>query len=222
MWWLGAERLKKGCLPWLCAGKMTAVSCLTGCTCSIVAPQDPPDPVSLFVLHYGRHSSLALPTTDGHSLVEYTYGDWNWFALDKSEWHDALPTLFWPAQGVLGRRSLEVKATPESVLRLVRCEEVLEIRVSGRCVRGLATELKRQFNNRIDTAYYQPLYDLTFVHVDRSFHLFHNCNHAVADWLRKVDCRVQWPIFGADFVVRPARGSDESPLHNSTAQRNHP
>jgi hypothetical protein len=201
---------------------MAAVSCLTGCTCSIITPHDPVDPVSVFVLDYGRHSSLALPTTDEPTLVEYAYGDWDWFALDKSEWHDAFPTLFWPTRGALGRRSLDVEPTPASVLQFVRCEEVLEIRVSGRCVSGLATELNRQFNNRIDTLHYQPLYDLTFVHADRSFHLFHNCNHAVADWLRKIDCRVRGPTFRADFVVRPARGSDESRLRDSIAQRDHP
>ncbi|MHC4349193.1 MAG: DUF2459 domain-containing protein [Planctomycetota bacterium] len=201
---------------------MAAVYCLTGCTASIITPHDLPDPVSVFVLDYGRHSSLALPTTDEAALVEYAYGDWNWFALDKSEWHDALPTLFWPTRGALGRRSVDVEPTPASVLQFVRCEEVLEIRVSGRCVSGLATELNSQFDSSIDTAHYQPLYDLTFVHSDRSFHLFHNCNHAVADWLRKVDCQVRGPTFRADFVVRPARGSAESRLRDSTAQRDHP
>jgi hypothetical protein len=217
-----ARLSKRGRLPGLCAAQLAIVSCLTGCTCSIVTPHDPPDPVSLLVLDYGRHSSLALPSTDEPNLVEYAYGDWNWFALDRSEWHDALPTLLWPTQGALGRRSLDVEPTPASVLRFVRCERVLEIRASRRCVSGLATELNRQFHERIDTAHYQPLYGLTFVHADRSFHLFHNCNDAVADWLRQVDCRVQGPTFGADFVVRPARGSDESSLRNSTAQRDPP
>jgi hypothetical protein len=201
---------------------MAVVSCLTGCTCSIITPHDPADPVSVFVLDYGRHSSLALPTSGEPILVEYAYGDWNWFALDKSQWHDALPTLFWPTRGALGRRSLSVEPTPGSVLQFVRCEEVLEIRVSGRSVSSLATELNRQFDNRIDTAHHQPLYDLTFVHADRPFHLFHNCNHEVVDWLRKVGCRVRGPTFSADFVVRPARGSDEFRLRDSTAQRDHP
>ncbi len=183
----------------LLAGAVAA--CLTGCPSSITPPGDPTNPVSVFLLDYGRHSSLAFPTDGEHTLVEYAYGDWNWFALDESEWHDVFPTLFWPTQGALGRRVLCVEPTPASVLQAVGCEEVLEITVSGCAVTDLARELDGQFDDRIETLHYQPLYELAFVHTEKPFHLFHNCNHAVAEWLRKVGCQVRGPTILADFSV---------------------
>jgi hypothetical protein len=188
---------------------LAVASCLTGCTCSITPPPDPADPVSVFVLDYGRHSSLGLAATDDQTLVEYAYGDWNWFALDKTEWYDVFPTLFWPTQGALGRRALRSETSAEALQSSLGCEEVLEIPVGGDDARALATKLDRQFESRLETQHYQPLYDLDFVHTDGSFHVFHNCNHVMTGWLREMGCRVRGPALFADFVVRPAAGSAE-------------
>ncbi|MHC4416344.1 MAG: DUF2459 domain-containing protein [Planctomycetota bacterium] len=175
---------------------------LTGCTTSIIPPADPADPVSVFVLDYGRHSSLVLPETDSHVFVEYAYGDWNWFALDRSRWHDVFPTLFWPTRGALGQRRLPVESDPETILRVVACEDVLEVTVSARQAQALFARLHSQFDKHVETLHYQPLYDLSFVHCETAFHLFHNCNHALAGWLRELDCEVRGPAMTADFIVR--------------------
>ena len=180
-----------------------AVLALTGCPSTIVPPVDPVDPVSVFLIDAGRHASLALPSDDDESaLVEYSYGDWNWYALDESAWYDTFPTLLWPTQGALGRRPLPVEPSAESVQRYVRAEMVLEIVVSGAAADALLSELDRRFEGRSDTAHYQPLYDLTFVHTDGAFHAFHNCNHVVADWLRACGCDVRGATVFANFEVR--------------------
>ena len=182
---------------------IAVVSLLTGCAYTITPPPSPTDPVSIFVLDYGRHASLALPATDEPVLVEYAYGDWNWFALDKSAWYDAFPTMLWPTQGALVRRRLDVAPTTAHLQRYLGCEEVLEITVSGNSATTLVMDLRRQFDDQIDTLHYQPLYDRDFVHADKSFHLLHTCNHAVADWLGDVGCRVRGSTPFADFEVDP-------------------
>ena len=184
----------------LAAGALVA---LTGCPSSIIPPADPVDPVSVFLIDYGRHASIALPAGDERTLTEYAYGDWGWYALDESAWYDVFPTLFWPTQGALGRRLLPVEGTPESVNRYVRGEEVFEIMVSGPVAAKLAAKLDGRFEDHVDTLRYQPLYELSFVHDDRSFHAFNNCNHAVADWLRACGCSVRGPTLFANFRVRP-------------------
>ena len=181
---------------------IVAAAALAGCTTTIIPPANPTDPVSVFVLDYGRHSSLLLPDTSAQAFIEYAYGDWNWFALDRSEWYDVFPTLFWPTRGALGRRTLHVESNPETILGVLACEHVLEVTVSARRARELSAELDSQFERRSDTVHYQPLYDLSFVHGETAFHLFENCNHVLADWLRDLGCEIQGPAMAADFVVR--------------------
>ena len=190
---------------------IVAVTSFAGCTTSIISPADPADPVSVFVLDYGRHSSLLLPDTGTQALVEYAYGDWNWFASDRSEWYDVFPTLFWPTRGALGQRRLYVESNAESVLRVFPCERVLKVTVSAQKANDLSAELHSQFEQHSDTLRYQPLYDLSFVHSETAFHLFHNCNHILADWLRELGCEVRGPAMTADFVVRERADVQPSP-----------
>jgi hypothetical protein len=198
--------------PWLgrWLASLAAAAGLTGCTSVIVPPMDPADPVTVYLFDYGRHSSLALPTGDERVLVEYTYGDWDWFVLSRTGWHDVFPTLGWPTQGALGRRPLRVDPTSGRVVQLFECEEVLEITVSRDDASELAVELGRRFDERIDSVRYQPAHELTFVHADEAFHAFHNCNHVVAEWLRTTGCQVRGPALFADFEVRRANGAEPS------------
>ncbi len=179
---------------------VVAATALASCTTSIIPPADPPDPVSVFILDYGRHSSLLLPEAGAQTLVEYAYGDWNWFALDRSKWYHVAPTLFWPTRGALGQRRLHVESDPEAILLVVGCEQVVEVTVSAQKANDLSAELHSQFERHRETLRDQPLYDLRFVHSEMAFHLFHNCNHNLADWLRELGCEVRGPAMTADFV----------------------
>ena len=87
------------CLPATVAAALMS----GGCTVTIRPPLAPIDPVELFIIDYGRHSSLLIPDPDGSGLIEFAYGDWNWFALAKDGPLDVLPTLFFHTQGALGR-----------------------------------------------------------------------------------------------------------------------
>ena len=171
---------------------------LIGCSARIVAPDNPVAPVSVFVLDYGRHASLVLPDGPGGSLIEYAYGDWNWYVMDKSEWYHVFPTLLWPTRGTLGRRKLPA----DDIHAEVPCEQVLEIVVSGSDVNDLSGELHAHFDEHLASLHFQPLYELHFVHDDSPFHLFHTCNHRLAEWLRRLDCSVRGPILFTDFEVK--------------------
>lgn len=174
---------------------------LSSCTTSIVPPANPVDPVSVYVIDYGRHTSLLLPKEEGAGLIEYAYGEWNWFALDRSRWHDVFGTLLWPTQGTLGRWEWDLPADAAEIRLGIFCEDVLEISVAEESRRALLLRLDARHAQRIDTLHYQPLYQLDFVHDDRKYHLAHNCNHVLAQWLRELDCEVHgWSMF-ADFVV---------------------
>ena len=181
---------------------ITPAICLVSCVTCIVPPEAPSTPASVFLLDYGLHSSLVLPDPAHNSLIEYAYGDWNWFALDKSNWYHVFPTLWWPTRGAMGRRRLHINPDAADIRRVIVCEQVLEIVVNSHDAIDLSAQLRSQFDQHRDSLHFQPLYGLTFVHSDRAFHLFHNCNHVVADWLGELGCKVRGPAILADFAVK--------------------
>jgi len=189
-------------LELICLGGLTVAGlCLSSCTTSIVPPADPVDPVSVYVIDYGRHTSLMLPRDEGGPLVEYAYGEWNWFALDYSNWYNVFGTLLWPTQGALGRWEWDIAPDPDAIRARIVCDDVLEIDVAGEKKRALLDRLDARHTRRIDTLHHQPLYQLDFVHDDDKYHALHNCNHVLAQWLRELDCEVHgWSMF-ATFVV---------------------
>lgn len=99
---------------------LLAVLLLAGCgTTRIVPPLDPHDPVSVFVLDHGRHTSLVLPAPDG-SLRRYPYGDWLYYAVRDTGTASSLAALLWSTPGALGHRQMPGPATAEAVRTQVR------------------------------------------------------------------------------------------------------
>ena len=79
---------------------------------------------------------------------------------------------------------------------------VVEVIVASEDVLSLSARLEAQFEEHLESVKYQPLYDLDFVPSEKAFHLFHNCNKAVANWLRELGCDVRGAAVFASFVVK--------------------
>lgn len=164
---------------------------LGGCgTTAITPPPRPLDPVPVFVLDHGRHTSLVLTAADG-SLHRYAYGDWRYYAeRDTSPW-SALAALFWPTQGALGHRSLPGPPTAEAVERQVRVAiralHVLQVeRHRAQALHARLRGIIEDSAQRLEA----PEVDLVFVPHPRHYSLAHNSNQAVADWLSELGCAV--------------------------------
>lgn len=165
---------------------------IAGCATTVRPPADPTDPVVVVLVDYGHHSTLILPEPGG-SWVEYAYGEWDYFALNKTDLCTGMITLCCPNQGALGRRTL---ATSD-----VLAEERLPLKVSRDRSEALRRRLEERFQGRIDTKVYNPAHQLTFVKDDDTYICWHNCNHAVAAWLEELGCEVSgWACF-SDFRV---------------------
>ncbi len=73
---------------------------------TIIAPIDPVAPITVYVADFGYHARLILPTRqDG--FLQYAYGDWDYFALNRHNWNNALTALFISTPGTLGRRKFK-------------------------------------------------------------------------------------------------------------------
>lgn len=143
------------------------------------------------LIDYGYHSSLILQDQDG-IYWEYTYGDWEWFAMNRSQWWRLPVTLFWPTTLALGRGEYSEKKFLEMHLdQFITKRYVFE--VDPRKVQALIERLNEKFeimkNSRRD--YYQHLYRLNFVPLpSENYHVFHNCNHVLINWLEQLGLKV--------------------------------
>lgn len=145
-----------------------------------------------FLIDYGYHSSLVLQDENGE-YWEYTYGDWQWFAKNRSQWWRLPVTLFWPTTATLARGHYPSKDVLERHLeRFVTERFVLEVEAKK------AHHLIEELNSRFDEVaksrgdFYQPFYQMTFVPLSsESYHVFHNCNHVLVKWLERLGLEVQ-------------------------------
>ncbi len=163
---------------------------LPACTSVIHPPRNPMNPVQVFFIQDALHSGLALPDGDGR-LVEYGYGDWDWYATSHDSWYHVFDTMLWPTQGTLGWRQEEAQGV--SGLR----ERYPGMRVQGlwveseRC-QALHAELQAQCQAASQGQVFNAQYGMSFVRDERNFSILHSCHDATASWMQALGCRVSW------------------------------
>lgn len=177
-------------MKWLA---VPAILLLTGCTSTITVPAAAPeDPVPVYLLDHGRHSSIVLPRSED-DLVRYAYGDWEWYAQMRTGPLRAFPTLLVRGQATLGRREFPGPRTTANVRRQVRIfiQDMWELEVEREAADALRGRLDGLHDEHRDTLEFNQLYDLEFVHHPEPYSLMHNSNHVTAQWLRELGLDVR-------------------------------
>ena len=190
-----------------------------GCTTTVTPPRNPPDPVSVYLADYGRHSSLLLPDPRGH-LTEYAFGDWDWFALRHTSSGDGVRALLFSRYATLGRRQLGVDDRDDAgdISKATQAAKVEQLQVSRSRVDTLLRRLDSFYDAHIDTVTYSPASNLWFVCYQGDYSACHNCNHATAGWLRELGCDVRGPVMLSKFVARaPSPAPSRSATSPTTA-----
>ncbi|WP_231505744.1 DUF2459 domain-containing protein [Guyparkeria halophila] len=180
---------------------------LGGCTTTIVAPASVDRPQSVFVLDHGRHSSLVLPHPQG--FVRYAYGDWAWYAEMDTGWMQAIDAVLFPSRAGLGRRQTDRPATREGLREGLRVgiQEIHEVEVDAERVTALRDSLEAHHRENLASVKENPTYDLAFVEYPEPYAFWHNSNHKVADWLRRLGCTIEGTAFWAQWqVIRSGDG----------------
>lgn len=177
---------------------------LAGCAHTVEPPRNVVEPVPVFLLDHGRHASIVLPRGEGG--VRYAYGDWAWYALDRTGPLRALDTLLLRTPGTLGRRTLPGPPTLDAVRLQVRVpiEHAWRIEVERARARALDDALTARFAEGVARRVQSPLYDLEFVPDPAPYSIGHNSNHVVAEWLRALGCRVRMRGPWSAWRVSPA------------------
>lgn len=164
---------------------------VTACTSVIVPPDEVRDPVNVLVLHHGRHSSLVLPSEAG-GAVRYSYGDWQYYALNRTGLGSGLRALLWPTPAALGQQLLAGPVDADSIARQLRIPvlESFEVMVERAAVRKLQLELAGIFDGARETLHYSGAYDVYFVHHPEPYTINYNSNRMVGRWLQQLGCTI--------------------------------
>lgn len=175
----------------------------SGCATRLVPPDAAPEPRPVFLLDHGRHASLVLPDGDG-GLVRYAFGDWAYYARNRTGVYRGLRALMWPTPAALGRRELAGPVEPRRVRRavavVIREMHVLEVPA------GRLAALRRRLARRFAAAavhYDNRLYDLTFARLDEAYWLGNSSNQRVAAWLGELGVRTRGPALRSVWRVAP-------------------
>lgn len=174
---------------------------MTGCGSTVVIPPaSPVDPVPVFVLDHGRHTSLVLPAPDG-TLTRYAYGDWRFYAERRTGPGHAAAAILWPTDAALGRRHLPGPATREAVRAQVRVtvQEIHPLNVEAARVADLRQRLDAWFE--AGRVLESPDVNLSFVAYPRPYSLRHNSNTMIADWLTELGAQVSRRPLWAGWII---------------------
>lgn len=173
---------------------------LGGCQHSIRPPAAVSDPVRVFVIDYGRHASLALPKADS-GLVEWSWGDWNWYALERTGPVQGLQALFASPRSTLSRRELAPAEGGEELAARVGAAEVLAFDVERERARALQRDLEARWLRRRDLAVRHSS-GRVFVPDDARYGLFNNSVHELTRWLEALGADVSGAGVTANFRLR--------------------
>ncbi|WP_414578830.1 DUF2459 domain-containing protein [Anabaena sp. CCY 9402-a] len=166
----------------------------------ILPPDDPVGAVTIYVTDYGWHSRLVLPTGNGE-LIQYAYGDWNYFALNQQDWRNGAAALLLPTQGTLGRRKFNNIIELQQIIQQQNYT-LFSLEVAQSPVIELLTLLDERFNRNMATSIENRKIGLTLVKDDQEYTLFHNSNHEIVEWLKSLDCRIYGFVMWANFQVK--------------------
>jgi hypothetical protein len=173
------------------------------------------DPVTVYVTDYGRHASLVLPTGPD-ALVEYSYGDWTFYALKRDTLPNGLAALFCSKQGALGARPLVDPHDPRRLAAALNAT-VQGLEVERSAANDLAARLRARYVKHVDTEIYNAAYKTYFVKDPEPYGLSNNSNLMTARWLRDLGCEVRGPGLLSNFVVeRPKAPPKTSNLTTTT------
>jgi hypothetical protein len=199
---------------------LAAALTMMGCANTVVPPENPARPVAAFLLDHGRHASLVLETEEG--MTRYAWGDWDYYALNRTGPLRASGALFAANTSGLARKRLPGPAAATRVRRQVAVpiEALWRIEVAEEHAHRLHARVDQRFREARATLTINPLYDLEFVHGGEPYNWTRNSNHQVGYWLRALGCEVRMGGPFSDWRVTEP-GARSSPADHRVENRGH-
>jgi hypothetical protein len=155
---------------------------------TIVPPVAPFEPVTVHVIESGLHARLVLPL--GDNWVQYGFGDWDYYALNRQDLYHAVKALLWPTPGAIGWGKIESLRQLRAVTE-AHGVRFLSFDISAAQTNQLIASLQARVEQQAaEDHVYNPNTNLTLAQDDQTYSLLHNSNHELADWLEALNCRI--------------------------------
>jgi hypothetical protein len=188
------------------AAGLAALLGVPGCAWTIKPPAAPPDPVTVWVTEYGRHSRVALPSGRA-TFLEYGFGEWNFYAREQRGLFSTLRAGAGLGAAAFSRRELSPAEDGTLGPGQTGGMRAVSLQVARSAAEGLRERLEARWAANQPQVIVRSA-DGVPVSRDRGrYHLFANSNHATAGWLRDLGCRVTgFPVLSNFRLAAPAPG----------------
>ena len=167
---------------------------------AIIPPIKPIEPITVYVTVHGLHSRLILPNSK-NQLIEYAYGDWEYFALNEQQLTNGLAALLLPTQGTIGRREYSNINQLHQVVKQNN-DNLFSFEVAQAKVVELGKLLNDRFERTRNTQIKNAISGLTLVKYEQDYTVLHNSNHELVSWLENLGCQVKGFVMWANFSVQ--------------------
>ena len=178
-------------LRWICL--LLVVLLISACTGRVMppAPAEISQPMDVYLIDHGRHSSLVLPREEG-GMVRYSYGEWRWYVEGQRHFLSGAAALLVPTASALGRGIHEDVTGPGDFSRMAPegLVRTYPLQAEAGRVRELRRRLDRHFEGDVESVYSEE-FGLHFVPHPRAYWAAHQSNLVVAGWLRQLDINIQ-------------------------------
>jgi hypothetical protein len=156
---------------------------------------------TVYLFQYSTWGHHSLGFYRNGQLIEFTYGDWDMFALNKRDIFTGITHMLWPTLGALGCKKVDWKPGIPLVEHFTDCIDIVPFKVSPDLAESLYLQLTQAFDSTCDRQVYLEEDDLYFVPYKVSYALWNNCNHELAKWLEALGGRVSGNVFcNPDFI----------------------
>jgi len=173
----------------------------SACSTTLNLPEIEINMERLYLIKYTTWGHHSLAFYNEGVLTEFTYGDWQLFALNKRDSWTAWKNMTFFTQGALGRKQTAWDSRESFCDKFSGCETVVPFLAPANKAEALHKKLQQAYNSNIHTEVYNPDEQVYFVKYDVTYWGFHNCNHELVDWLEFMGADVSGKVFyKPDFI----------------------
>lgn len=181
-----------------------AVFVCAGCAWEVVPPSVSAgvEPATVFVTDYGRHTRLGLPAGE-RVVVEWGFGDWDYYALEKTGPMASLRAISPFGSSTLARRDLLRVSDVRGFQSAAGGVRTVAFVVEREKADALLADLESRWRcGREVGAARRETEGLEFALDEERYHLLRNSNSKTAVWLRELGCEVSGMPILSNFRVR--------------------
>jgi hypothetical protein len=172
----------------------------SGCATTITPPRNVADPTPIYLIDYGRHSSIMFRVANDE-VREYCFGDYDWAAMNRNAPPDAIRALFNSAGSTLGRKPAEFGGDADQIKSAIGADDVFRLTVSREKADALLHRLDSIFDSRLNTLTFNASWGMWFVRTPDRYSALHNCNHVTNRWLNSMGVRTRGSTAFARFKI---------------------